>query len=1265
MRWSLKTPAEAFHRLFGDDSERAGTIRARQIGMLAKATPPMALGLAVNSALTGFMFWRVFEPPVVLGWVMLNWAAASLWLAQWFFRRKKTAPQTASRRAAVRATYQAAIAGGLWGGGAVAGLAFGTNVHYVFLAFVLGGQAAAVATWLSALPTVHLAYVLLSTVPLIAALVALGGALSLAMAVMLALFTAVLLQFARNAHQAFLAGIAGESEKEALIAQLRGARDEMERKVAERTAELSGSNERLAAEVADRKQAEVELRASRRLLETILDTLPTPILAKDQEGRFTLANKAFAELHGAPVESLLGRTTSDVATIAEEEGEAFLAQDSRVLSTGEAVYIPEQVVTDAEGGKHVLTIRKVPLRDDENRIIGLVGSSADITEQIRAEEELRASRDQLRLITDNLPAVITYMDAKQTFKFVNKATEVWFGLPAEKILGRTVKELFAPQVLNKLRPHVRSVLGGETVNFEETVEYPDGNTRIVDITYVPDVAEDGTLYGYFGLAVDITDRVRAEEAQRKSEQRTRAVIDHFPATIFFKDLEGRYQLVNKVFEDWFCVRGEEIRGEILSQFFSAEHAKVYTEQDQAVLQERRIITEEQQVPFPDGRTRSTLTIKFPVYDEDGELIGVGGVGLDNSERRRVEEELRASRDQLRLVTDNLPVVIAYMDREHRFRFVNRTAEHWYARPAVQILGQGFEGVFGREQYEEVRPTMDASLAGEVSHFEQTISYPDGNKRTVEVTYVPDFSRGGAARGFFALGVDVSERIRSEEELRSGRRLLRAVFDSISQWVFVKDRESRYIMVNQPFAEAYNLHPRDFKDRHTRDVPTGTEAELERFVEADRQVLDTGKATDIAEYPAHLPDGRVRVSHMHKSPLRDEEGKVVGLVGVAEDVTEQRQAEVALRHSEEQLRLITDNLPVLIAQFDAEERYEFVNATCAAWYGLAAEEFIGKTIKEIRGDDYGLIAGQVKQVLAGEAVTFEIESVFPDGQTRTVLVRYIPRFAGSGRVVGFYALAEDSTQQKQTEEQLRQAQKMEAVGQLAGGVAHDFNNMLQIIHGYTDLVLSGAGTAEQIPSYLQRVLKAAEAASRLTRQLLAFSRKQLLQPSIVEVNGLLTNLMKMLGRLIGEDIELRVTLEESLAPVHADPGMLEQVIVNLCVNARDAMPEGGQLEIRARNFHADATFCAAHEWETPGDYVQISVADTGIGMAPEVRERLFEPFFTTKEIGKGTGLGLSMVYGIIAQHGGSIDVNSEPGVGTTVNLFLPVSMESAEQGSAPW
>jgi len=296
------------------------------------------------------------------------------------------------------------------------------------------------------------------------------------------------------------------------------------------------------------------------------------------------------------------------------------------------------------------------------------------------------------------------------------------------------------------------------------------------------------------------------------------------------------------------------------------------------------------------------------------------------------------------------------------------------------------------------------------------------------------------------------------------------------------------------------------------------------------------------------------------------------------------------------------------------------------------------------------------LLAGQAWHGELVNRREDGSFYTVQMTISPVRNEEGQITHFIAVQEDITSRKKLEEQFRHAQKLEAVGRLAGGVAHDFNNLLQIINGYCELLIDELVRQDELRGHVQEIKNSVERAAGLTRQLLAFSRQQVLAAQVLDLNRAIVTLAKLLRRLIGEDIELVMVEGSGLARVKADPGQVEQVIMNLAVNARDAMPRGGRLTIETSNIEVDAAYAQSHYPMTPGSYVMLAVSDTGVGMDAGIQGHIFEPFFTTKEMGKGTGLGLATVYGIVKQSGGFIWVQSEVGKGTTFRIYFPFAQE---------
>ena len=373
------------------------------------------------------------------------------------------------------------------------------------------------------------------------------------------------------------------------------------------------------------------------------------------------------------------------------------------------------------------------------------------------------------------------------------------------------------------------------------------------------------------------------------------------------------------------------------------------------------------------------------------------------------------------------------------------------------------------------------------------------------------------------------------------------------------------------------------------------------------------------------------------------------------------AEEALRKSEMRFQELFDDAPVGYHELEVDGHITRVNRTELEMLGYTAEEMLGqpiwKFVMEKEQAQQSIMAKITGVVPPGRQ--FERTYRRKDGTTFPVLIEDRLLRDAEGRIIGIRSTIQDITDRKRTEEevktleeQLRQSQKIEAIGRLAGGIAHDFNNLLTVIKGYTQLSLLDLKENNPLWENIQEIQKATQRATDLTRQLLAFSRRQILDPKVLDLNSLLRDTEKMLRRMIGEDIELVTLLSEDLGRVKIDPGQIEQVIFNLAVNARDAMPSGGKLTIETVNVESDEDYAHAHIGVIPGHYVRLSVSDTGVGMSREVQEKAFDPFFTTKEKGKGTGLGLSTVHGIVTQSGGKIWVYSEPGHGTTFKIYFP-------------
>lgn len=485
---------------------------------------------------------------------------------------------------------------------------------------------------------------------------------------------------------------------------------------------------------------------------------------------------------------------------------------------------------------------------------------------------------------------------------------------------------------------------------------------------------------------------------------------------------------------------------------------------------------------------------------------------------------------------------------------------------------------------------------------------------------------------------------AEERLRLYRRVLSFAKEGIAiqdaQGRIIEQNEAHLSLLGYPDAELLGKTPAYY-----------LEGNREQFGWTMDDVLQKG---------CHRGDARCRTRSgkwvdvdLSVSIIRDDADEVIGYATYLRDITDKKRVESVLRESEDRFNAFMNTTSVTAFMRDVSSRYVYVNRAFEKEVGKPAAEILGKTPFEIWPAEIAkaLVATDKTVLSAGRSMEFYERTTHSTQQAKEWLAIKFP-FRDRRNKVLVGCVSVDITERKSLEEQLRQSQKMEAVGRLAGGIAHDFNNLLTIIIGYCELLLGRLTDEAGHRGKIQEIKKAGERAALLTRQLLAFSRKQVLAPRVLDLNSVIENLRHMIERLIGEDVDFATVPHDGLNMVRADLGQVEQIIMNLVVNARDAMPQGGKLTIETANIAFDGPYATSHPPSLPGEYVMIAVSDTGTGMDLETQKHIFEPFFTTKEKGKGTGLGLATVYGIVKQSGGFVWVYSEPDAGSTFKIYFP-------------
>ena len=486
------------------------------------------------------------------------------------------------------------------------------------------------------------------------------------------------------------------------------------------------------------------------------------------------------------------------------------------------------------------------------------------------------------------------------------------------------------------------------------------------------------------------------------------------------------------------------------------------------------------------------------------------------------------------------------------------------------------------------------------------------------------------------------------KLKESETNLNTLIETIPDLLWLKDPEGRFLYCNPRIENLFNTSKMKIIGKTDYDFFDRSEAD--RFQEYDRRAMEQRQSVKNEEVVTYLSDGHKRTVETIKTPVIQEDGRISGILGISRDITARIESERNLRETKEWLQAFMDSTSDAIIIYDENDRVVQMNKKALSMdFRREDKNLMGLTLTEILApfaEAKDLITERYNQVKkSGIPSYLETEIHYNEGPRWLSL-----RFFKIGRGLG--VTTNDITEQKRLEEHVRQVQKIDSIGRLAGGVAHDFNNILGIITGFAELALMKTEGDNELSSYLNEILNAAEKSSGLTRQLLGFARKQSVSPRRMNLNDTVENMLKMLKSLIGEHIELNWKPEDGLWSVKMDPAQIDQIIANLCVNARDAIKQAGRITIRTENRILDEEYCAGHPEVIPGEYVCLSVTDNGVGMTQEVRGQIFEPFYTTKEIGKGTGLGLSTVYGIIRQNNGSVIVDSKPGEGSVFCIFIP-------------
>ncbi len=635
-------------------------------------------------------------------------------------------------------------------------------------------------------------------------------------------------------------------------------------------------------------------------------------------------------------------------------------------------------------------------------------------------------------------------------------------------------------------------------------------------------------------------------------------------------------------------------------------------------------------------------------------------------RIQLEDALRESEEKHRILLDESPDPIFSFTIEGKYRYANRAFADGTGKSLDQIIGHTIWEVFPREEAEMRLAALSRVFAtGEQKVIEVRVPRDDGDRYYL-TTITPIKDRDGHVATAICSSKEITARKQAEEALRESKARLDLALHSAGMGAWHWDVVANKRFFDDQVCRMLGLDPATFTGDAEEFFNTIHADDLPIVHEALAGVLRQDSPYAV-EFRAVWPDGSIHHIASLGRMVRDASGAPLRLIGITQDITERKRAEEALRESEERYRLLMELAPDAI-YLHRDGHFIYANRSGLHLLGAATpDELLGtRVLDRVHADYHGVVEQLIHEMLAYGHLAQPVEEVLLRLDGSTVEVEVIAAMIHYQCEATMLVMARDITARKQMaaerdllQHQLAQAQKLESIGRLAGGVAHDFNNMLGVIIGHAELAQMDLPDDAPLKHDLQQILSTAQKSADLTRQLLAFARKQIIRPVEVQLNDAVSGMLKMLQRLIGENIRLVWEPGEALWPVTIDPSQVDQIMANLAVNARDAIAGVGTVTITTANVVYEAAVPAAHIGLTPGNYVRITFTDDGSGIDPSVLPSIFDPFFTTKGFGQGTGLGLATVYGIVQQNQGGIEVSSTPDMGTTFTIYLPRSLHSAQ------
>lgn len=757
-----------------------------------------------------------------------------------------------------------------------------------------------------------------------------------------------------------------------------------------------------------------------------------------------------------------------------------------------------------------------------------------------------------------------------------------------------------------------------------------------------------------GSAVD-----KAEESLAKAVKEWELTFDSVSDFVMILDNEHRIVKANQALAKRLGVSQEEVVGRFC---FEAVHGE---EEPPSFCPHSLLLKDgkEQSAEFLEPRLGAVLDGRvFPLVDEEGHVFGAVHVVRDITERKRADEALRQSEERYRKLVDTMYEGLGVLDENGAITYVNDRACRIVGYRREELLGRHPSNFLDETNRQVLAHEMGRREKGEKGSYELEWTRKDGSKSVVVMSGSPILDEQGRFRGSFAVLTDITARKMAEEELRETTEMLNSIIRASPDAIAVLDPEGAVRMWNPAAHKIFGWSAGEVLGHPNPMVP---KEKQEEFQALRRRVL-AGEILAGVELSRRRKGGAEIEISLSAAPLKEADGDVWGILALMTDVTERKKTEAVQRRLATAVEQSVESVMIT----DPSGYIEYVNPSFERISGYEKEEVLGRKPKFLKSDEHDdafykeLEAG----VRSGKPWKGRIISKRKDGKLYHEDVTISPVRDSAGAVVSYVDVGHDVTEQVLLQKQLFQAQKMEAVGTLAGGIAHDFNNLLQIILGYSELVLLHTSEEDSRHQEVRAIRQAAARGADLVQQILTFSRKIDTKPRPMNLNRRIMEAHTLLARTLPKMIDIQLLLADDLKTINADPGQLEQVLLNLAVNAGYAMPQGGSITIKTENVVLDDDYTRTHFGVIPGEYALLTFSDTGHGMDKQVVEHIFEPFYTTKGAEEGTGLGLAMVFGIVKGHGGHVECYSEPGEGTTFRIYLPViesvRMEDVEIPEAP-